>query len=134
MRLEKVDPVQPNQKHQRGLQYFREGAHALASELLGQALLESQSSELWNDWATVQATTGRMDEAKKGYRRALELDPKHCQSAANLGVLLLSEGKIDQAVPLLEQSLQGLDKKQRKAVRALLKEHRAVGLKKAVGA
>ena len=79
---------------------------------------------LWNDWATTQAACGRVDEAKKGYRRALQMNINDSQSAANLGVLLLNEGQVNQAVPLLEKSLAGLDEVQRQAVQELLDKSR----------
>lgn len=111
----------PNsEKHQRGLDQFQNGAYDMALQLLSEALLESESCELWNDWATTQAACGHIDEAKKGYRRALQMNINDSQSAANLGVLLLNEGQVHQAVPLLEKSLTGLDEVQRQAVRELL--------------
>ena len=93
----------PNsEKHQKGLEQFQGGAYDVALQLLSEALLENESCELWNDWATTQAACGRIDEAKKGYRRALQMNINDSQSAANLGVLLLNEGQVYQAVPLLE--------------------------------
>lgn len=111
----------PNsEKHQKGLEQFQGGAYDVALQLLSEALLENESCELWNDWATTQAACGRIDEAKKGYRRALQMNINDSQSAANLGVLLLNEGQVYQAVPLLEKSLSGLDETQRQAVQELL--------------
>src|ERR1051325_8996180 len=111
----------PNsEKHQKGLDQFQNGAYDVALQLLSEALLEDESCELWNDWATTQAVCGHIDEAKKGYRRALQMNINDSQSAANLGVLLLNEGQVHQAVPLLEKSLAGLDEAQRRAVQELL--------------
>ncbi len=116
--------MQIESKHQIGLEQFKKGAYDNAVHLLSEALLEREDSELWNDWATAQAAGGHMEEAKKGYQRALQLNVNHSQSAANLGVLLYGEGKILQAVPLLEKSLQGLDEKQRGTVLNLLQQSR----------
>ena len=128
--------MQNNGKHQLGIEHFQNGAYADAVRLFGEALLENENCELWNDWATAQAATGHIEEAKKGYRRALQLNNKDCQSAANLGVLLCGEGKTGEAAPLLEQSLHGLDEQQRQAVEELLgkcrDQHVALG-KRAVG-
>src|SRR5215475_15356442 len=111
----------PNsEKHQSGLKEFHNGTYDAALQLLSEALLENESCELWNDWATVQAAREHIDEAKKGYRRALQMNINDSQSAANLGVLLLNEGQVSQAVPLLEKSLTGLDEVQRQAVGELL--------------
>ena len=128
--------MQSKNKHQNGIEQFQKGAYNDAVHLLSQALLEHENSELWNDWATAQAACGHIAEAKKGYQRALQLNVNDSQSAANLGVLLYGEGKIAQAVPLLEKSLAGLDEKQRNAVLMLLehfKEQSELINKKAAG-
>jgi Flp pilus assembly protein TadD len=109
-----------SEKHQQGIEQFQRGDYDEALQLLSEALLENENCELWNDWATAQAARGQIDEAKKGYRRALQMNINDSQSAANLGVLLFNEGQISQAVPLLEKSLQGLDEQQRQAVQELL--------------
>ncbi len=114
--------MQNQSKHQSGIEQFRKGAYGDALHLLSEALLEQETCELWNDWATAQAACGQMEEAKKGYQRALQLNVNDSQSAANLGVLLYGEGKISQAVPLLERSLDGLDAAQRKLVLELLEQ------------
>jgi Flp pilus assembly protein TadD len=116
--------MQTGSKHQSGLDQFQKGAYNDAVQSLSEALLEHESCELWNDWATAQAAIGRLEEAKKGFHRALQLNANDCQSAANLGVLLFGEGKITQAVPLLEKSLTGLDDKQRETIVQLLEQSR----------
>jgi Flp pilus assembly protein TadD len=116
--------MQTGSKHQSGIDQFLDGAYDDAVQLLSEALLENENCELWNDWATAQAAAGHMEEAIKGYQRALQLNVNHCQSAANLGILLYEEGKITQAVPLLEKSLRGLDEKQRDTILQLLEQSR----------
>jgi len=128
--------MQNNGKHQRGIEHFQSGAYADAVHLLSEALTDHENCELWNDWATAQAACGHLEEAKKGYRRALQLNSGDCQSAANLGVLLYGEGKTDEAIPFLEQSVEGLDEAQLQAVQDLLqqcREQSVVLKKRAVG-
>ena len=128
--------MQNNGKHQQGIERFQNGAYADAVHLLSEALTERENCELWNDWATAQAACGHLEEAKKGYRRALQLNRGDCQSAANLGVLLYGEGKTEEAIPFLEQSVQGLDQDQRNGVQELLdrcREESVVPPKRAVG-
>ncbi|HZQ94453.1 MAG TPA: tetratricopeptide repeat protein [Candidatus Sulfotelmatobacter sp.] len=111
--------------HLRAIKLFQENRIAEALLAFDDALREGESAELWNDWATAQVAAGRFDEAEKGFGRALELDPKHCQAAVNLGVLLAGSGRLKEAMPLLKGGATGVDEEQQKVVKQLLKECRA---------
>ena len=115
--------VQP--AHLRGIRLFQENRIPEAMLALDEALREGETAELWNDWATVNVAAGRFGEAEKGFGRALELDPKDCQAAVNLGVLLVGSGRIKEAVPLLKGGATGIDEEQRKIVLQLLSGCRA---------
>ena len=95
----------PDERYQQGIKLFQEGRPEEAARLLTEVLRESESSERWNDWATAQLACRRVPEAEEGYRRALELDPKNIQAAANLGVLLVGLERDQEAIPLLEMSM-----------------------------
>ena len=69
-----------------------EGQLDEASRLLRDAIAESESSELWNDWAVLQLAL-----AERALTPAFELDPWNAEAAANLGILLFSMGKITEA-------------------------------------
>jgi FkbM family methyltransferase len=69
-------------------------------------LLEEQSSERWNDWATAKFLAGQPVDAEGGYRRALELAPDNVSAVSNLGALLAGQGRYFEAVPLLEFALE----------------------------
>lgn len=71
-----------------------------ASRLLSDALGQCESSDRWNHWAVAELML-----AERGFRRALEIDPSHAKAAMNLGILLFSVGRLDEAVPFLERSL-----------------------------
>ena len=53
-----------------------------------------------------QLLQNRPEEAERAFREALKLDPGHYRSLVNLGGLLLKGGRLQEAVPLLENSLQ----------------------------
>lgn len=74
--------------HRRGLQLFGLGRLPEALSAFRKALAETDSAELWNDWAATQHFLGRADEAETGFRLALELDPHDQLAAANLEALL----------------------------------------------
>ena len=70
-----------------------------ASQLLRDAIDADESSELWNDWAVVQLAL-----AERAFLRAFELDPWNAEAAANLGILLFSMGKIEDAESFLREA------------------------------
>jgi tetratricopeptide (TPR) repeat protein len=76
-----------------------------AAMLLGECLLQEQTSERWNDWATARFFAGRSAEAEGGYRRALEMNSQNPQAAENMGALLTSQGRSDEAIPFLETAI-----------------------------
>jgi predicted O-methyltransferase YrrM len=108
------------QNHQEGLRRFSEGQLEEALRLLGEALAEGETSELWNDWAAVQLAAHNVADAEKAFRRALKLEPGNSQAAANLGAVLASLGRDEEAIPLLERSRPGLSDKERANVAHLL--------------
>ncbi len=79
---------------------YAQGKLAEAMQLLAEALGKQESSGLWNDWGVVQIAL-----AERAFRRALELEPANDATAANLAVLLYSEGRSAEAIPLLQQAL-----------------------------
>lgn len=88
--------------HELGVQACREGRLADALSLLDRSLLERETSERWNDWATVQLLSSRHAEAEVGYRRALQLEAGNAEAAENLGALLASSARALEALRCLE--------------------------------
>ena len=103
-------------KHQQGLEHFREGRLQDALRLLGEAIAEGETSERWCDWAAVQLAARNSTDAEKALRRALKLEPENLQVAARLGAVLASLGRIDEALPLLQRSWPGLAARDKTAV------------------
>jgi FkbM family methyltransferase len=81
---------------------FQNGDYEQAAQLLAKSMLEGQTSERWNDWASAKFLAGQAVDAEGGYRRALELAPDNAAAVSNLGALLAGQGRYFEAVPLLE--------------------------------
>jgi Tfp pilus assembly protein PilF len=95
-----------------------------AAVLLGECLLQQQTSELWNDWATARFFAGRSVEAEGGYQRALEMNPQNAQAAENLGALLAGQGRAGEASSLLETAMSLAGGKASPALTQLLVDNR----------
>ncbi len=97
----------------------QQGRTAEAVQHLEAALLKGETAELWNDWATLQCGSGDLTQAEKGYRRALQLDGAHRQTAVNLGLLLLARGQLQEGSKLLNPHAGTLTLDEKKAIQAL---------------
>jgi Flp pilus assembly protein TadD len=64
--------------------------------------------------------------AERAFRRALELEPANDGTAANLAVLLYSEGRSAEAVPLLQQALAHAEGVPRTHIAAILAQCESV--------
>jgi tetratricopeptide (TPR) repeat protein len=99
---------------------YRQGDFAAAAQLLSDGITEAPSAKLWNDWAAVQVSLGQFQDAERGFRAALQLDPCSTQAAENLGALLFARGCHAEAVPLLQQSLAGASPNVRQVIEEML--------------
>ncbi len=111
-----------NSPHAAGLNAFHAGRLVEAVELLGCALREQESSELWNDLGTVQFCCGRPQEAEHAFRRALELHPSNSEAAANLVALLVDQARAAEAAPYLATAAPALTNTQQESIAALVKQ------------
>ena len=96
-----------------------------ASKLFRAALDERETSDDWADWATVQLARGLIADAESGFRRAIAVDAQNASAAVKLGILLVSQGRTREAVPLLEQGVRAVPENQRAPIEALLNECRS---------
>jgi tetratricopeptide (TPR) repeat protein len=96
-----------------------EGKLDEALELLSQSLAKQETAELWNDWATIQCARGQHDLAEQGYRRALYLEASHRSSAVNLGIFLMSRGRVQEGSSFIQQFASTLTKDEQDTVAAL---------------
>src|SRR5258708_20421309 len=111
-------------KHQLALDLLEQNRVHEAGKLLTEALAEQESCDLWNDWATVKAACNEINEARRGFERALTLDAENPQAQFNLGLILVSQNELDQGFLLRQKSAARLGKDEQAAVAALLKDHR----------
>ena len=73
--------------YQRGIKLFGQGRYQEAICCFEECLRQAETSEVWNDWATAYFASGRVQEAREGLKRALQLDPQNAQAAENLRLL-----------------------------------------------
>jgi tetratricopeptide (TPR) repeat protein len=106
---------------------FHQGQFAAASQLLSDGIAQAPSAKLWNDWAAVQVSLGQFQDAERGFRAALQLDPCSTQAAENPGALLFARGCHPEAAPLLQQSLAGASAQTRPVIEQMLAQCDASG-------
>jgi Tfp pilus assembly protein PilF len=68
--------------------------------------LDSGSAEVYRMMARVQAALGQGDSAEASYRVALSIDPTDSWSMNNLGLLLIDQGRYDEALPPLARAVE----------------------------
>ena len=110
-----------NETHQEALKFFEQGDLNKALELFKTVFQDDESSEVWNDWATVQFRLGQLEEAEEGFRRALELDTDNTSATVNLGVLLSRAGR-SEALSWLEKAVSKLEEPDSTTVSGILAE------------
>ena len=69
-------------------------------------VLDSGSAEVRRMMARVQTALGHRDSAEVSYRLALSIDPSDSWSMNNLGLLLIDEGRYDEALPPLARAVE----------------------------
>ncbi len=109
-----------SQNHSQAIAQYEAGRFLEAIRILESLLIESPSSELWNDWATAYLATGDTSKAADGYAQALSLDPANHSAAINYGILLCSLGRTSEGKPLLESVLPQLAPPERAQLEAFL--------------
>jgi tetratricopeptide (TPR) repeat protein len=106
---------------------FHQGQFVAAAQLLSDGISQAPSAKLWNDWAAVQVSLGQHQDAERGFRAALQLDPCSTQAAENLGALLFARGSHAEAALLLRQSLAGASPQVRPVLEEMLVQCAAGG-------
>ncbi|HEX4488439.1 MAG TPA: hypothetical protein VH088_19325, partial [Terriglobales bacterium] len=112
-------------KHDKAVDAFHNGQPEQALRLFEELLQEQETSELWNDWATIQAAVGNVTEAEAGLRRALQLDSQNHPAKADLGILMLSKGENAQGIKLIEECISLLPTQQQEVLQAALRSVQA---------
>lgn len=112
-------PAVPNIQR-RALDLCASGQLADAAQLLSEAIGDSPTPALWNDWGAVQFCLGHTSEAEEAFRQALALAPGNYETSANLGALLCSQGRKEEAYPLLKRALEDGSHPYREKLQGLL--------------
>ena len=104
-----------------------ERLHALgklseAAQLLSNQMIGEETAELWNDWGVMQVGLGEFEDAEKAFRAALRLDAVYGAAAENLGALLFSLGRKEEAGPLLRLAMRMTNEEHRAKLSGLLEK------------
>lgn len=99
-------------KYARAIQLHAQGHSNQALALLSECVLAAESdAELWVDWAALVLAARRDTHlAEQALRRAMVLAPNRFRAPASLGGLLVSLGRVPEAIPYLQRSLDILDR------------------------
>ena len=89
-----------------GLIAYEGGHHAIAVELIGQAIrIRKDNPFYYYNLGNALKAQGKIDDAVAGYKRALVLKPDYAEAHNNLGIILNEQGKRDDAVAHYERAL-----------------------------
>ena len=114
------DGLLPGQQdHELACRLYEQGRYQEALFLLNRAILQRETSERWNDWATIQTAFSNTPLAEKAYHRALWLDPHNSQAALNLGLMLAAMQRVVEALPFLETGSARASEPQRAIAKAV---------------
>ena len=84
-----------------------EGKPTDARERIDAAVqLDSGSAEVYRMMARVQSALGQRDSAEASYRVALSIDPTDSWSMNDLGLLLIDQGRYEEALPPLARAVE----------------------------
>ena len=103
-------------QHDYAVYLFQQGFYGDSASQLNDLLHREETAELWSDWATAQFGLGRLDEAERGFRRALELDPGMPEAAVNFATMLVSQQRWAEAAELFQQAMPKLTPKEQAVV------------------
>lgn len=109
-----------SQKQALAVDHYESGRFAEAIRIFEALIIETPTSELWNDWGTAQLAIGDAAKAAEGYAQALLLDAQNHSAAINYGVLLCSLGRAAEGEPLLEEVVPHLAEPERAQITAFL--------------
>lgn len=74
-----------------------QGNFRAAADLLALALDLWETGDRWSEWATLQLALDNVQEAARGFRKAVQLNPRSGLTVANLALVLELEGQYEEA-------------------------------------
>jgi tetratricopeptide (TPR) repeat protein len=110
LRALELDPRDANSSMNLGLVYLALGQWDDALRYtLNATLLDPQSAVAWSNLGVAFEAKAQYGRAETAYRRSLDLDPTNVQALLNLGLNLSTQGKIADAVSVLEKVVERSD-------------------------
>lgn len=121
------DPESPMAYSNLGAVLLDDRQYADAAAAYGQALmLDPLMLQSMCGMGAVAYGRQQFAEAERWYRKVLALSAGHCDAITNLAVVLIEQGRSDEAIPALEQSL-ACNPQQPAALFALARAHNNLG-------
>jgi FkbM family methyltransferase len=118
----KKETMPATTKDELALEAWQKDRLSEALKFIEDGLAQEETPDRWNNWASIQVRDGNTLAGELGYRRALELEPRFGQAAANLGAIFASAGRLGAAIRMLERAVNGnnIDNAQREAAKQIL--------------
>jgi pentatricopeptide repeat protein len=89
--------------------YYMVGRIEDAAKLYEQMLAKGENPTLRNNYGNMLRDLGKLDEAAAAYQQALKEDPTLTVAYVNLASVLSKQGKMDQALKLLDEGMTKVD-------------------------
>lgn len=110
-RLQQILESQPDHPlvhYNLGLAFLRQDLYTRSAFHLEKAVSNGyQTAVAWNNLGTVREKNDQLEEAAHAFERSLELDPRQCHAAINLGRLHLRSREFTRAEAALSQAKEG---------------------------
>jgi len=101
-----TDDERARQLWELGTQRLTEGQVQQAIELFDESIAARPTAEGYTFRGWALSYLGRLDEATEDCKRAIELDPDFGNPYNDIGVYLMQQGRLDEAIPWLERAKQ----------------------------
>jgi Flp pilus assembly protein TadD len=100
-----VKPRHADALHLSGVLAMQRGDNERAAELIGKAIKEHPSSEMYCNHGAALKAQYKLDAAVESYRKAISLNPNYAAAYNNLGNALREQGKLDAAIESLHKAI-----------------------------
>jgi tetratricopeptide (TPR) repeat protein len=105
-RANRPDRAKVQHLFNRGNEFFKQGAHAEAAALYGEAVeLDASHAEALNNLGSALSHLGRYEEAEQYFRQAIVLKPNFSDPHCNLGILLRQRSHLSDSEAFLRRAL-----------------------------
>lgn len=119
---------QGSKHHQLAKLCFQQGRLKDAAHAICRALELGETSARWNDYGTIALALASLEEAERGYRRAVDLDQTNTTAATNLVVLLARLKRFEEADQYRHLTNEVLLNEQENQVKEVYRRYEAANL------